>query len=288
MSNYDSFRELEARGVDILELLAGDRSLGSSEFLELVNRVERAGDDLYTDLLHLITNRRFPPATAATLWRGILDHKTELTTRLGRNPGVRVAAADYLTNVRETLSAPRIVDRADYDTLVEHVAVDALTGLATRRAILERYDRELRRARRYQKDLTLLVIDLDRFKEINDSFGHAAGDAVLVEVGRRLVETCRETDAVGRTGGDELLVLLPETKGDAAVALADRLRRRVGDEPISIDEEGGRVRASISIGLACFPRDGRDGESLLARADQALYDGKRSGRDAVRSAGTDS
>ena len=169
MSNYEAFRELESRGVDVLELLAGDRSLGSAEFLELVNRVERAGDDLYSDLLLLITNRRFPPATAATLWRGILDHKTELTARLGRNPGVRVSAADYLTNVRETLAAPRIVDRADYDTLVEHVAVDALTGLATRRAILERYDRELRRARRYQKSLTVLVIDLDRFKEINDS-----------------------------------------------------------------------------------------------------------------------
>ena len=83
-------------------------------------------------------------------------------------------------------------------------------------------------------------------------------------------------------------MLLPETKGEDAVTLADRLRRRVGDEPITIDDDGGRVRASISIGLACFPRDGRDGQSLLDRADQALYDGKRAGRDAVRSAGSDS
>mgnify|MGYP002638819681 CR=1 FL=1 len=286
MSNYESFRELESRGVDIIELLSGDRSIGSTEFLELINKVERAGDDLYSDLLQLLTHRRFPPATAASLWRGILEHKEELTERLGRNPGARIAAADYLTNVRETLQHPRIVGREDFDTILHHVAVDALTGLANRRAILDRYERELRRSRRYQKDFTVLVVDLDRFKEINDTYGHSAGDRVLVAVAERMVETCRETDGVGRTGGDELLILLPETKGDDAVALAERLRQRVSEEAIAIDDEGGTVRLSISIGVATFPKDGRDGQSLLARADEALYESKRAGRDSVRAAET--
>ena len=286
VSNYESFRELEGRGVDIIELLSGDRAIGSTEFLELVNTVERAGDDLYSDLLQILTHRRFPPATAATLWQGILAHKAELTEKLGRNPGARIAAADYLTNVKATLEQPRIVGRGDFDTVLHHVAVDALTGLANRRAILERYERELRRARRYQKDFTVIVVDLDKFKEINDTFGHSAGDRVLIAVAERMVETCRETDGVGRTGGDELLILLPETKGEDAVALAERLRQRVADEPVTIDDDGGSVRLSLSIGVATFPKDGRDGASLLARADEALYESKGAGRDAVRAART--
>ena len=134
MSNVEPFRDLEGRGVDIVELLAGDRALGSQEFLELVNRVQRAGDDLYSDLLYLLTHHRFPPATAAKLWRGILKHKEKLEKRLGRNPGVRIAAADYLTNVRPTIERPRVVGREDFDTVLRHVAVDPLTELANRMA----------------------------------------------------------------------------------------------------------------------------------------------------------
>ncbi len=281
MSNVEPFRELEGRGVDIVELLAGDRSLGSSEFLELVNRIDRAGDDLYSDLLQLLTHRRFPPATAASLWRGILRHREKLEQQLGRNPGVRVAAADYLTNIRPTIERPRVVGREDFDEVLRHVAVDPLTGLSNRRHILERYERELQRARRYQKDLTLLAIDLDRFKEINDTFGHSAGDRVLVAVAHRLVATCRDTDWIGRTGGDELLVVLPETQGEDAFPLADRIRRQISGEPIEIDDEGGKVKTSVSIGMASFPKDGRDTDTLLARADEALYQSKRGGRDAV-------
>ncbi len=286
MSNYESFRQLEELGVDLVELLAGDRVIGSKEFLEVVNRVERAGDDLYSDLLHLLTHRRFPPATAARLWQGILDHKETLTEQLGRNPGVRIAAADYLTNVEPTLERPRVVGSVDFDTVLHHVAVDALTGVANRRAVLERYERELNRARRYQKEFTILVIDLDSFKEINDTFGHLAGDRVLIEVSRRLVATCRETDTVGRTGGDELLILLPETKREDALSLAERLRRRISEVPIELDEEGTSIGVSLSIGIANFPRDGRDGELLLNQADTALYQSKRGGRDSVSAPGT--
>lgn len=284
MSNYESFRDLEDRGVDLIELLAGDQSFGSDAFLEVVNRVQRAGDDLYSDLLFLLTHRRFPPATAVSLWRGILEHKETLTETLGRNPGVRVAAADYLTNVRELLERPRILDRGDFETVLHHVAVDALTGLSNRRAIHARLDRELRRSRRYQKDFSLLVIDLDKFKEINDTYGHAAGDRVLTGVSERFTETCRETDGIGRTGGDEFLILLPETPGDSAVALAERVRQRVSETPMEIDDEGGAVRVSISIGVASFPNDGRDAETLFARADAALYAGKRAGRGTVERA----
>lgn len=284
MSNYEPFRELESRGVDIVELLSGDRSLGPDDFLELVNRVDRAGDDLYSDLLHLLTHHRYPPATAASLWRGILRHKEKLEKQLGRNPGVRIAAADYLTNIRPTVDRPRLVGREDFETVLRHVTIDSLTSLSNRRHILDRYESELRRSRRYSKDFSILLVDFDRFKEVNDTYGHAAGDRVLVEVARRLVETCRETDAVGRTGGDELLILLPETRGADGLALADRLRRAISDEPVVIDEEGTTVPMSISVGLATFPEDGRDAESLLARADEALYRSKRGGRDSVSAA----
>ena len=149
---------------------------------------------------------------------------------------------------------------------------DALTKLPNRTLFEERLDQALRLARRGDAGLTVMLIDLDRFKEINDTLGHHEGDAVLQSVARRLVDALRESDTVARFGGDEFVILLPELADEAAVvALAQKLAGAV-EQPL---ENGERVlQVGASIGVARYPADGEDARTLLRRADVAMYRAK--------------
>jgi diguanylate cyclase (GGDEF)-like protein len=152
---------------------------------------------------------------------------------------------------------------------------DALTGLANRRAAEERLAQEAERASRYDHALTLVMADVDEFKAVNDDRGHRAGDMVLVELGARLLRVVRASDLVARWGGDEFVVICPETDADAARMVADKLLR-VGEEPIEAD--GGALQCGISVGWATLR--GRDVEAtrLVRSADAALYRSKGTGR----------
>lgn len=173
---------------------------------------------------------------------------------------------------------------AELERLVSEVhqlsRTDALTGCLNRRAIDERLPAEVERAQRYDRPLAVVFADVDHFKQINDSLGHAAGDEVL----RRLAAICRaalrnEVDWVARFGGEEFLIVLPETGLEAAVAIAERLRQAVAHEPV--DAGGGAVvPLTASFGATQY-RGGETVEDLLARADEHLYQAKTQGRDRV-------
>jgi len=149
---------------------------------------------------------------------------------------------------------------------------DALTGLPNRRCFQDRLDQELRAARRGQTSGALLVIDLDGFKGINDTYGHDAGDAVLRELARRMVAAVRAVDTVARFGGDEFVALLPHIDESGARVVARKLRAVLIRE---IELPTGMITLDASIGLACYPRDGLDAQALLHRADQDMYASKR-------------
>ncbi|MDF1524035.1 MAG: GGDEF domain-containing protein, partial [Trueperaceae bacterium] len=153
---------------------------------------------------------------------------------------------------------------------------DALTGLANRRQADVWLRAEVERSQRYGHPFAVLMLDLDRFKRINDAHGHAAGDRVLVDLGRALARIVRATDAVARWGGEEFLVLLPETGRDAATALAEQMRASVGAATL-----GAGHHLSVSVGVAAYHPPDR-AEDVVARADAALYAAKAAGRDAVR------
>jgi len=166
-------------------------------------------------------------------------------------------------------------------TLQEQASQDALTGLANRRALLERLERAIDRARRYGSLLALLFIDLDRFKSINDRHGHDAGDDVLKTCAARLVSQVRSTDIVARLGGDEFVVVLEQLRETVHIeALAEKLRAALV-VPISI--KGVSHSLSASIGISLYERDGTTAEQLLQRADRKMYAAKAVGGDAVRS-----
>ena len=150
---------------------------------------------------------------------------------------------------------------------------DALTGLANRRWGEEQLEQEILRAARYGRSFAVIMLDIDRFKNLNDAHGHAAGDGVLVDLAQRLRRLLRATDSVVRWGGEEFLILAPETRLDAALELAESLRRRVAAESM-----GGGHRVTISLGVATY-HDGDVTAGLIERADAALYRAKRGGRD---------
>jgi diguanylate cyclase (GGDEF)-like protein len=156
---------------------------------------------------------------------------------------------------------------------------DALTDLPNRILYEDRLRQALAMARREKICLALLYLDLDHFKEVNDSLGHAAGDTLLKLAAQRMLDCLRETDTVARMGGDEFAVLLPgiRTRDNALIA-AEKIRRKL-EMPFEIDGE--RVEVSSSIGCAIYPDDGQDGASLTLIADQAMYMAKQSGRNRV-------
>ncbi|EAQ96738.1 GGDEF domain-containing protein [Congregibacter litoralis] len=153
---------------------------------------------------------------------------------------------------------------------------DGLTGILNRRAFDSELALAVARAERHQRELSLIVLDLDAFKALNDNYGHAAGDAILRAVARIMTETARRIDIVARIGGEELAVILPDTPASAALRLAERLRQAI--DAASTDS----LAVSASFGVSSIQDTGHDAKALLAAADQALYAAKDGGRNCVR------
>jgi diguanylate cyclase (GGDEF)-like protein len=166
--------------------------------------------------------------------------------------------------------------------LAEMAYTDSLTGLANRRRFELLFNHHAATARRQGVEFALALIDLDRFKQINDTLGHAAGDALLVEVARRLLHAVRDSDAVARLGGDEFALLISSPLNDQTAAILFERILAAFDAPVP--HEGRDMRTSLSIGVAVFPRDGDDLDQLYAKADAALYRAKAAGRNTWRSA----
>jgi diguanylate cyclase (GGDEF)-like protein len=155
---------------------------------------------------------------------------------------------------------------------------DSLTGLANRRLFDESLQREVARSQRLDTPLSLLVLDVDHFKQVNDTYGHQTGDAVLREVADALASNTKNYDVAARYGGDEFVVLLPGCSRDDAVRVAERVRHGVAHAV-------GEAPVTISAGVATVPDNASDAERLMAAADAALYDAKRTGRDRVAGSG---
>lgn len=170
--------------------------------------------------------------------------------------------------------------------LLRLAQIDMLTGLANRRHFMELAERELSRAIRYGGPLSLLMIDIDQFKRINDRYGHQTGDAVLQKFGALCREMLRDIDTVGRIGGEEFAVLLPKTGMAHAVEVAERLRQKVEAAEVALEHVA--LGFTLSIGVSSLAEGASiDVDALLNQADQAMYEGKRAGRNCVRVFGED-
>ena len=159
----------------------------------------------------------------------------------------------------------------------ELVRFDALTNVLRRRALLEVFDIEVARAKRYGSALSCIMLDLDHFRKFNDSYGHQFGDRVLHLIARVISGHCRTSDYLGRYGGEEFLVILPETRIEGATTFAERVRSAVAETSLEQDEE----RITVSIGVAQWENADDSASGLISQADQALLQAKAAGRNRI-------
>src|SRR5712691_10269722 len=220
-------------------------------------------------LQRVFPHARFSEREAADRAQAIEAHRRDLGSRLGRNVGAVVAAVDYMLNISGDLVAPTIEQHEDRSI------TDPLTGLYNRYHFDAALHREIARCRRYGVALSLLLVDIDRLKPLNDRWGHQAGDRALSRVSAAIQKGLRGTDIAARIGGDEFAIILPDTDAVAGLIVSARMRRNL--------VEDGSTMVTVSGGLVELPREvvQGSGTQMMATADVALYAAKKSGGNCV-------
>ncbi|MBO8170224.1 MAG: diguanylate cyclase [Thermoanaerobacteraceae bacterium] len=202
---------------------------------------------------------------ASRFGEGDLSHRVVLATR------------DELGQLAETLNAMAEKLEKSQAALEDLSIRDALTGLYNRREFQRRLKEEVERTRRHGGSFSLLMLDADHFKTINDTYGHQVGDEVLRVMATLICREVRPVDQVARYGGEEFAIILPETSASGALVLAERIRNVIANQAITVSQ-GQVLNLTVSIGVAAFPEDARSEEELIDAADQALYAAKHAGR----------
>ena len=267
----------EGMDIRMVTALAGDRTLNAREEKVLEQLRKDQGEALYANLLYALTRRTFPDRQARQLWQDILTHRATLKTTLQRDVGIVVAAHDYLTNITRLLRNVCLIEEDKLARLASVATRDGLTGLVDQATFKLQLKEELERVKRYGGQVSLVMLDLDHFKKVNDKFGHAEGDIVLEQTADIIREEIRALDIAARYGGEEFAIILPETDPKAAAALAERLRKAVENH-----FAGNAYKVTTSAGVATFIENtADDAETFAKRADDALYAAKKAGRNQV-------
>ena len=198
--------------------------------------------------------------------------------RLSQEPYTKDDELTLMTLANQTAVA---IENARLFYEVQQLAIlDDLTGVFNRRHLLEISEQEFRRAKRFGRKLSLVMMDIDHFKQVNDTHGHAVGDEVLGALAERCQNNIRNVDVLGRFGGEEFVIILPETMLAEAIQITERLCSQIADFPI--ETSIGPVNLTASFGIACYSPDVEDLYALLRNADIALYSAKRNGRNRFR------
>ena len=207
-------------------------------------------------------------------WEQILARRAELTARLSQPISLKTAMVDVFTTTHE-FRMPILMEFEALKKLQINAATDPLTGLYNRRLFDESFDKEFNRARRYNQSLALVILDLHRFKDVNDRYGHQQGDRLLQTAAETLRKSLRSSDSAFRFGGDEFALLLPQADTEQAAALGRRVRAAylAAIEPLEME-----VATGLDYGLAVYPGDGDQKEVLIRVADDRLYQLKRYNR----------
>jgi diguanylate cyclase (GGDEF)-like protein len=230
------------------------------------------GPCVYGRLLHHLTRMEFGDEEAACHWRAILVRKDELQKALGRHVALRTAVCDYFLSASAVFDKPMLIETQAFRMHEQQSIIDELTGLYNRRFFNKELAKEIERSKRFGRPLSLLMFDVDHFKNYNDTYGHPEGDKVLKAVGGILSKCARSVDMVFRYGGEEFAALLPGADAQQSILAAERHRHAVASHAFDM----GKV--SVSIGSATFPGDAQDETELLVQADRALYRAKGTGR----------
>jgi diguanylate cyclase (GGDEF)-like protein len=259
----------------LLELLEAGPNR-EEKLLDEFERKKGKGDALYSPLLYLLTHLNFTEARAARHWERIRNHRERLRGQMARDPGLRVAILDYFVNVSRELKNPKVIELAIYERTERSAVTDGLTGLFNHAYFLQTLRQEVLRSKRHGLKASLLLLDLDDFKDVNDQRGHVEGDRVLMKAAAIVRDSVREIDIAARYGGEEFAVLLPDTARLGAFVVAERIRARIEKR-----FRRKRPRVTVSGGLAIFPEDAGTPADLIVQADAGLYRAKAAGKNRV-------
>jgi diguanylate cyclase (GGDEF)-like protein len=266
---------------ELLEVLVEDARNVERLTARLDSITEEKGIGAHAALLLILTHLPFEEEEARRHWQAILVHREAMSRVLGRDAGIRVAVLDYFMNINRRLVRPTLIDLEMFEALPRDASTDPMTGLATDRKFRTAVQTELRRARRYRQQASVVVVDLDDFAAVNERFGALVGDRLLREVAILLNNNVRDIDVAARLGEDEMALLLPETDRNAALGVAERFRQEMETFFATRESGGTPVGLTASAGVACYPVDAATPEALLERAAQALYQAKAMGRNGV-------
>src|SRR6202166_4515630 len=217
--------------------------------------------------LRAITHLDLRESQCIQLWDEILLRRRELSEHMGRQVALKTALMDVLSSAG-LFRVPIIIEYDELKTLQLNAVTDPLTGLYNRRLFGEAFEKELNRARRYALPLGLVIVDLHRFKEVNDKHGHPRGDEVLRAAAATLKKALRTSDSAFRIGGAEFALLLPQTDAAQALALSRRVGTVFGESLQSLPLS---VNVNMDHGVATFPQDGEQADQLIRVADERLY-----------------
>jgi len=264
-----------ALSMGLVSALAGDRVLTDAEKGYLDSLKKSRGLRFYSDIFYSITHQYFSPEVAEKLWTEVIKHKHVLSEALERNVRIVVAALDYLSNITDNMDAATLVGEVHMGKIIGLSLCDGLTGLFNHSYFYQQIDFEVKRFVRYGTPLTLVLIDIDDFKAVNDTYGHREGDRILAVMAKALLRLARDADICCRYGGEEFAVILPLTSVDEADAIANRIRKKL----VQVLPDG--QRATVSIGVAACGGDSNTYQRLVENADAALYRAKAGGKNCV-------
>ncbi len=246
---------------------------------ELNHIIDEYGQESFHIIFHVLTHLNLDKNEAKTAWKEICELRARMCELLGHNVNLRTAICDYFCSVHKSLQNPKVVEIHIFENTFNSVKYDKLTGLYNRAYFDESLVREVARAKRYDTDLSVLFIDLDDFKRVNDTYGHPAGDQVLKDVSQAIMDTIRSEDIAARYGGEEIIIILPQTQKTTGLILAERIRELV--ENMAFEFEDKKIPLTLSAGLASFPLDSCDAAELVKLADMALLKAKNAGKNKV-------
>lgn len=251
------------------------RSSTAASFLEILSETLQTLDpssraQFLRGFFRSLTHLDISEEKSLQLWDEIVSRRDGLGAALGRVVSLHTALVDVFTS-SDLFRFPILIERDDLKKLELSAVTDPLTGLSNRRLFQQTFEKELNRAKRYAQPLSLVTLDLHRFKEVNDRLGHPVGDDVLRAVATTLKKSLRTSDAAFRVGGDEFALLLPQTDAAQALALSKRVSATFSEvlRPLDIP-----VQVSIDHGVATFPSDSANVEELIQIADARLYRSK--------------
>jgi len=255
------------------QLPAEDAFLGL--LIETLDNLDRSARGQFLQrFFKTVTQLELTDTQSLDYWEQILARRAELSENMGKPISLKTAMVDVLAS-SNYLRVPILMEYEELKKLQINAATDPLTGLYNRRLFEEYFEKELNRARRYGQSLALVILDLHRFKEVNDHYGHLQGDKLLQAAASTLLKSLRTSDYAFRIGGDEFALLLPQSDAEQAATISRRVRTIYASatQPMRLD-----VGLDLDYGFAVFPHDGDQKEVLIRVADERLYQLKLSTR----------